>query len=101
MFRRRPNTLPPDPVFEPKLDKLGFFVNEHDQIRMIKNPEAKYTFGMNKNERANHVYRQACNSTFFDFIHEPTWQTEERLTCIDGNSRYQEDRTRSIDYSGF
>jgi len=68
MFRRRPNTLPSDPVFEPKLDKLGFFVNERDQIRMIKNPEAKYTFGMNKNERVNHVYRQACNTAISKIV---------------------------------
>jgi hypothetical protein len=75
MFRRRPNTLPSDPVFEPKLDKLGFFVNEHDQIRMIRNPEAKYTFKVNSNERVNYVYRQACNSTSFDLICESTWKT--------------------------
>ncbi|KAK5457089.1 hypothetical protein LTS15_004870 [Exophiala xenobiotica] len=70
MFRRRPNTLPSDPVFEPKLDKLGFFVNEHDQIRMIRNPEAKYTFKVNSNERVNYVYRQACNTAISKIVRD-------------------------------
>ncbi len=64
MFRRLPHTLPPDPVFEPDLEKLGFFVNDGDQIRMIKNPDQKYQIQINKNERINYLYRQACNSEY-------------------------------------
>ncbi|KAL2426083.1 hypothetical protein ABEF95_010706 [Exophiala dermatitidis] len=61
MFRRLPHTLPADPVFTPDLEKLGFFVNQDDQIRMIKNPEQKYQYQINRNDRVNQVYRQANN----------------------------------------
>lgn len=61
MFRRLPHSLPRDPVFEPDLEKLGFFINDDDQVRMIRNPEQKYQYQVNKNERVNLVYRQACN----------------------------------------
>ena len=64
MFRRLPHTLPPDPVFEPDLEKLGFFINDDDQILTIKDPERKYQFQVNKNERINMLYRQALNSEF-------------------------------------
>ncbi|KIW15293.1 hypothetical protein PV08_05338 [Exophiala spinifera] len=70
MFRRRPDTLPPDPVFEPELKKLGFFINEHDQIRMIKNREAKYSFSINKNDRVNYAYREASNAAIYAIVRE-------------------------------
>lgn len=66
MFRRLPHTLPPDPSFEPTLEKLGFFVNDDDQIRMIKNPEQKYRYEINKNDRINQLYKQANNSKLLD-----------------------------------
>jgi hypothetical protein len=61
MFRRLPHTLPPDPVFPADLEKLGFFINEHDQIRMIKKPTQKYKYQINKNDRINELYKQANN----------------------------------------
>ncbi|KAI1617269.1 Arb2 domain-containing protein [Exophiala viscosa] len=76
MFRRLPHTLPPDPVFEPALDKLGFFVNEADQIRSIKNPEQKYQYAVNKNERVNEVYKQANNTAIRKIV-------QDRLSGLD------------------
>lgn len=64
MFRRLPHTLPADPAFPADLESLGFFVNEKDQIRMIKNPTQKYQYQINKNDRVNQVYRQANNGQF-------------------------------------
>ncbi|EXJ64388.1 hypothetical protein A1O7_00724 [Cladophialophora yegresii CBS 114405] len=62
MFRRKADTLPADPVFEPDLDKLGFFINDQDQVRSIKNLERKYQYQINRNERWNQVHKAAvCN----------------------------------------
>ena len=62
MFRRLPNTLPKDPVFPTNLEDLGYFTTDNDQIRQIKNPEQKYQFAVNRNERVNDVYKEAMNS---------------------------------------
>ncbi|KIX06176.1 uncharacterized protein Z518_04150 [Rhinocladiella mackenziei CBS 650.93] len=62
MFRRLPHTLPPDPSFPPDLETLGFFINEDDQIRMIKNPTQKYQYQINRNDRVNQVYKEANNA---------------------------------------
>jgi hypothetical protein len=61
MFRRKPHTLPADPVFEPNLEKLGFFIDEEDRIRSIKNPERKYQYQINRNERWNQVHKGALD----------------------------------------
>ena len=61
MFHRLSHTLPPDPQFPPDLEKLGFFVNDKDQIRSIKNPNSKYKHKINVNERVNQVYKNANN----------------------------------------
>lgn len=61
MFRRLSHTLPPDPTFEPDLEKLGFFINDDDQIRQIKNPSQKYSYNINKNDRINQAYKNANN----------------------------------------
>lgn len=62
MFRRLAHTLPPDPVFPARLDELGYFVNDQDQIRQIKNPEQKYTYKINANDRINDAYKGSVNS---------------------------------------
>ncbi|KIY01409.1 uncharacterized protein Z520_02961 [Fonsecaea multimorphosa CBS 102226] len=59
MFRRLPHTLPPDAVYEPDLAKLGFFINGEDQIRSVQNPERKYQYRVNRNERWNEVHKSA------------------------------------------
>ena len=62
MFRRLPNTLPKDPSFPADLEKLGYFINDNDQIRQIKKPDQKYQFVVNRNDRVNEVYKEAMNS---------------------------------------
>lgn len=62
MFRRLPSSLPADPVFPSSLEGLGFYLNDQDQIRQIKNPEQKFFFKVNANERINDVYKRAMNS---------------------------------------
>lgn len=72
MFRRLPNKLPPDPSFPADLAKLGYFINDKDQIRQIANPDQKYQYKINRNDRVNDVYREAMNSE----IAPPSIQTE-------------------------
>lgn len=65
MFRRLPQTLPPDPLFPTdSLESLGYFVNEHDQIRQIKVPSNKFQYKINANDRVNQVYKWATNGEF-------------------------------------
>ncbi|RHZ74979.1 hypothetical protein CDV55_109205 [Aspergillus turcosus] len=53
--------LPQDPVFPADLEKLGYFVNEKDQIRKIADPEQDFQFKINRNDRWNEVQRGAMN----------------------------------------
>lgn len=64
MFRRLPHTLPKDPTFPTDIKLLGYFINEHDQVRQIKNPDQKYQFGVNRNDRFNDVYKEAMNGNY-------------------------------------
>jgi hypothetical protein len=57
MFRRLEHTLPADPVYEPDLEKLGFFINDADQVRSLKDPKQRYQYAVNRNDRWNEVYR--------------------------------------------
>ena len=75
MFRRLPHTLPKDPVIPADFQVLGYFINDNDQIRQIRNPEQKYQFVVNRNDRVNDVYKEAMNSQY------PTHGSEsEKLT---------------------
>jgi hypothetical protein len=62
MFRRLPHTLPKDPVIPANIEALGYFINDSDQIRQIRNPEQKYQFVVNRNDRVNDVFKEAMNS---------------------------------------
>ena len=62
MFRRLSHNLPQDPIIVPDLDKLGYFVNEDDQIRQKVNPDKKYQYKVNRSERVNDMYKEAINS---------------------------------------
>lgn len=57
MFRRKPHTLPADPVFEPDLEKLGFYINGEDQVRSIRDPSRKFQYHINRNERWDQVHK--------------------------------------------
>lgn len=69
MFRRLPQTLPPDPSFPPDLEQLGFFVNDKDQIRQTKNPSQKFQYRINVNERVNQAFKFANNGEFWGLIY--------------------------------
>lgn len=62
MFRRLPNKLPPDVTFPADLEALGYFVTEKDQVRQIRDPEKKYQYKINRNDRVNDVYKESMNS---------------------------------------
>ncbi|EED20206.1 conserved hypothetical protein [Talaromyces stipitatus ATCC 10500] len=53
--------IPADPVFPVDLEKLGFFINDQDQIRQITNPEEGFKYRVNTNERWNDVRRNSFN----------------------------------------
>ncbi|KAJ5808490.1 hypothetical protein N7474_009759 [Penicillium riverlandense] len=61
MFVYRLCDLPADPVFPADLEKLGYFVTENDQIRMISNPEENFLYKINRNERWNELQKEAMN----------------------------------------
>ncbi|KAL2054147.1 hypothetical protein ABVK25_005686 [Lepraria finkii] len=62
MFRRLSSSLPKDPEFPADLEKLGYHINEKDQIRSIANPEQEFHFFISKNERVREVQREAMNT---------------------------------------
>ncbi|KAH0844174.1 hypothetical protein AYO21_11530 [Fonsecaea monophora] len=66
MFRRLAHTLPADAVFEPDLAKLGFFVNEDDQVRSIRSPDRKFQYKINRNDRWNEVHKSAIRRIIND-----------------------------------
>ncbi|KIW88719.1 uncharacterized protein Z519_10765 [Cladophialophora bantiana CBS 173.52] len=66
MFRRLPHTLPADPVFEPDLAKLGFFINSEDVVRSIRSPDRKYQYKINRNDRWNEVHKSAIHQIIKD-----------------------------------
>ncbi|KPI36886.1 uncharacterized protein AB675_11827 [Cyphellophora attinorum] len=68
MFRRKTSSLPEDIVFPGTLAELGYFVNDKDQIRQIKNPEQRYNPKTNRSERVNMMYRDAMNSCVADIV---------------------------------
>ncbi|KAL3442068.1 Arb2 domain-containing protein [Aspergillus insuetus] len=61
MFVYRKEDLPKDPVFPAELDKLGYFMNDNDQIRRISDPEQEFQFKINRNPRWNELQREAMN----------------------------------------
>ncbi|KAJ0416835.1 Arb2 domain-containing protein [Aspergillus carlsbadensis] len=61
MFVYRKEDLPKDPVFPAELDKLGYFMNDKDQIRKISDPEQEFQFKINRNPRWNELQREAMN----------------------------------------
>lgn len=65
MFRRLPNQLPKDVVVPAELDKLGYFLDENDQIRKIADPKQPYQHKINRVDRVNDVYKEAMNCGSF------------------------------------
>lgn len=71
MFVYRPQDLPRDPIFPADLEKLGYFINEKDQIRKIANPEQEFQFKINRNDRWNDLQRGAMNGKNLGTLLQP------------------------------
>jgi hypothetical protein len=65
MFRRLEPSLPQDPgksyAALKSFEALGFFINEHDQIRQTKDPSQKFFYRITSDDRSNEVRRDAFN----------------------------------------
>ncbi|KAL1998532.1 hypothetical protein VTN02DRAFT_6012 [Thermoascus thermophilus] len=72
MFVFRRKDLPPDPVFPADLEKLGYFINDNDQIRKISDPEAGFQFKINRNDRWNELNREAMNGMLYPLVSNRT-----------------------------
>ncbi|OBS19670.1 hypothetical protein FPOA_11395 [Fusarium poae] len=70
MFRRHWSGLPKDVAFPKDLAGLGYFVNDQDEVRLIKDPDYYFKFHINKNSRVNDRQRFQLQRAMEDFIHE-------------------------------
>ncbi|KAE8390225.1 hypothetical protein ETB97_005554 [Aspergillus alliaceus] len=61
MFVYRREDLPSEPEFPADLRKLGYFINDKDQIRKISDSKQEFQYKISKNERVNEVQREAMN----------------------------------------
>ncbi|KAB8261175.1 Arb2 domain-containing protein [Aspergillus pseudonomiae] len=61
MFVYRREDLPPEHEFPADLEKLGYFINENDQIRKIADPKEDFQYKINKNARVNEMQREAMS----------------------------------------
>ncbi|KAE8373538.1 Arb2 domain-containing protein [Aspergillus bertholletiae] len=61
MFVYRREDLPAEHKFPADLEKLGYFINENDQIRKISDPKKEFQYKINKNSRINEMQREAMN----------------------------------------
>ncbi|KAI4258899.1 MAG: hypothetical protein LQ352_001012 [Teloschistes flavicans] len=56
-------------VKKANLEGLGYFINDKDQVRSIKNPDQEFNFFISKNDRVNAVQREAHNTAIRTIIH--------------------------------
>ncbi|EZF10233.1 hypothetical protein H112_08443 [Trichophyton rubrum D6] len=68
MFVFQREDLPKDPVFPANLKQLGYFINDKDEIRMISNPEEKFLYKINANERYNELQKEAMNTCIRNIV---------------------------------
>ncbi|KAL4799763.1 Arb2 domain-containing protein [Aspergillus venezuelensis] len=61
MFVHHRQDLLADAEFPADLEKLGYFINDKDQIRKISDPTQEFQFKINRNDRWNDVQREAMN----------------------------------------
>ncbi|KAK3901511.1 Arb2 domain-containing protein [Staphylotrichum tortipilum] len=69
MFRRRWSGLPADPVFGPRLQDLGYFINDIDEIRSIEDSDYYFKYFLTKNTRWNERQRFVFNNAVTKIIH--------------------------------
>ncbi|KAI1803860.1 Arb2 domain-containing protein, partial [Daldinia bambusicola] len=75
MFRRKWSGLPADPDFPVDLAKLGYFINEDDEVRSIENPDNYFHFFLNRSPRYNERQRYA----FSQAVQYGIWERLEKL----------------------
>ncbi|KAI1379728.1 Arb2 domain-containing protein [Hypoxylon crocopeplum] len=75
MFRRKWSGLPADPDFPVDLKKLGYFINEVDEVRSIENPNNYFKYFISRNPRWNDRQRFAFNHA----LQEVIWERLEKL----------------------
>ncbi|KAI5289507.1 hypothetical protein KEM52_000761 [Ascosphaera acerosa] len=68
MFVAPASVLPRDFEFPADLEKLGYFVNENDQIRSIEDPDQPFRYKVNTNERYNDVRKEALNACVREIV---------------------------------
>ncbi|KAK2767383.1 hypothetical protein FQN54_003539 [Arachnomyces sp. PD_36] len=68
MFVFPRESLPKDPVFPADLEKLGYFINDNDQIKMISDPSKDFMYKINANERYNEMQKEAMNVCIRDIV---------------------------------
>lgn len=94
MFRRIASTLPQDVIVPANLEAMGYFLNDDDQIRQIRNPEQAYQFKVNANDRINDMYKEAMNSTL---LRVRLSSSNEALRLRQEHSQRSIDRARHPD----
>ncbi|KAH9889200.1 Arb2 domain-containing protein [Xylariomycetidae sp. FL2044] len=62
MFWRKISGLPKDPEFPFDMKELGYFINEHDEIRSIEDHDKYFKFFINRNQRWNDRQRFSMNT---------------------------------------
>ncbi|PYI07261.1 hypothetical protein BO78DRAFT_429075 [Aspergillus sclerotiicarbonarius CBS 121057] len=68
MFVFTRKDLPADPIFPADLKKLGYSINDNDQIRKISDPEKEFQYKINKHERWNDMQREAMNTCIRNIV---------------------------------
>ncbi|KAL9603599.1 MAG: hypothetical protein Q9219_001102 [cf. Caloplaca sp. 3 TL-2023] len=56
-------------VKKANLKELGYFINDKDQVRSIKDPEQEFNYFISKNDRINVMQREAFNTCIRRIIH--------------------------------
>ncbi|KAL8887759.1 MAG: hypothetical protein Q9192_006278, partial [Flavoplaca navasiana] len=82
MYRLHESALPADFQFPADLEKLGYAINDKDQIRSLNNPDQEFNFFISKNERMNMVQREAHNTCIRTNIQSRVLASSMNLTNL-------------------
>ncbi|CAG1995919.1 unnamed protein product [Fusarium graminearum] len=88
MFRRHWSGLPKDVSFPKDLAGLGYFVNDQDEVRSLKDPDNYFKFHVNKNTRVNDRQRFQLQRAMEDIIHERLQKEGlQKIQLLPGNKK--------------
>ncbi|KAF4447846.1 mitochondrial 40s ribosomal protein mrp2 [Fusarium austroafricanum] len=80
--------LPKDASFPRDLAGLGYFVNDQDEIRSIKNPDCYFKFFSSKNSRFNERQRFHFHMALEDIVHDRLEKEGlEKFQLMPGNKK--------------